>query len=99
MTPIGDAYSDPSDWHSIKVFKKDDKYFIELYKNGTAKKKEISEQQINEIIEFIKKWEKEKSGFFNAGLSYDRVKIKIGIKTKKFRSGFCSDKTLLDLFK
>lgn len=98
VTPIGDAYTDLSEQHVIKVYTLDNKYFIELIRNDAHTKREISAQQLNEIINFISKWKAERTRLFHGGLSYDLVKIKAGRRKYRFRSDFHSDNTLLAFF-
>ena len=100
VTPVGDVYRDPRWFHVIKIYKSDSLYFIELTQNDTTKKKKISKQQLNEIVDFIIKWEKDRFGFWDCDLQYDGVKIKCGCKTKRFRSMFFYDKKFLsEIFK
>lgn len=95
VTPIGDAWTNPSDKHTLKIYKIDSTYLIELIHNNESKKNTISKNQLIEISEFITKWKEGGSRFFSYGLSYDIVKMKIGMKTNRFRTSQYSDNDLI----
>lgn len=102
VEPNGDAWTNPSDFYTIKIYKPDSLFIIELLQNNTIQKKEISEQQLIKIADFIDKWIEERQTFMElegkGGLQYDSIKI--GSKTKRFRSDYFSDKKLLsEIFK
>jgi hypothetical protein len=102
VEPNGDGWNYPSDFHTIKIYKSDSLFIIELLQNNIIQKKEISEQQLIKIADFIDKWIEERQTLWNGkrSLQYDSIKIKIGSKTKRFRSDHFSDKKLLsEIFK
>ena len=98
VTPIGDAWSNPLDKHTLKIYKNDSVYIFELCQNKEIKKKTISKSQLMEISEFISKWKDDRFGVFSSGLSYDKVTIKIGVKTRSFRTIQFSDKDLINKY-
>jgi hypothetical protein len=98
VEPNGDAWTDPANFHTFKIYKSDSLFTIELIKNDTLQKKIISEQLIIRIENFIQQWMDERQSLWkgNLGLQYDSIKITIGHKTKRFRSHFFSDKKLIN---
>ena len=102
VEPNGDAWTNPSDFHTIRIYKSDSLFIIELLQNNKIQKKEISEQQLIKIADFIDKWIAGRQTLWKGkmALQYDSIKIKIGRKTKRFRSDYFSDKKLLsEIFK
>ena len=99
VKPIGDAYSNPAEEHTLKIFKFDTKFNITLNQNNIIFKKRISKERLIKILNFIKSWENNKLKFFSGALSYDFVKIKIGTEKKKFRAEIHSDKYLTNYIK
>ena len=95
VKPIGDAWTDPSDEHTLKIYKTDSAYIIELVQYDISKKRIITKNQLVEVSQYITNWEEKRCKGLSCGLSYDMVKMKIGMKTNKFRTSQFSDADLI----
>lgn len=96
VKPIGDAWTSPSDEHTIKIYKTDNTYMLELVQNDNSQKRIITKNQLCEISDYITNLKKRRCKWRVAcGLSYDIVRMKIGMKTKKFRTSLFSDTDFL----
>ncbi|MEI6767248.1 MAG: hypothetical protein WCM76_16580 [Bacteroidota bacterium] len=101
VKPIGDRATNPMSWHTIRIIKTDSLFSVELRKAGEVKNTVLQRGKMIEICNFIENWGGKRYTWWNRDyhvLSYDKIRIKIGCRSSRFRSEIGSDDVLLDIF-